>query len=466
MPIHDEVFESAISIARPAAAVYDWHLQPGAFLRLQPPWERVELIGGHPGVTNGSHVRVCSRVGPFKTEFLVEHREVQAGRQFHDVMLSGPFARWEHRHIFEATGAGSCRLVDRITYRLPGGAVGRFLGADFVRRKLARMFAYRQSVTKADLETVPAGCKPLTVLVTGASGLVGRNLIPFLQTQGHAVRQLVRRAPVSAGEIHWNPATGELDARQLEGIDAVVHLSGENIADGRWTPARQLALRRSRLDSTRTLVSALAGMTRPPRVLVSASAVGLYGDCGDATVNESQLPGAGFLAELCREWEAELVPARAAGIRTVALRTGVVLTPAGGALAKMLPAFRAGVGGRLGSGRQWMSWIAFDDLLGAIHHILHQPDCDGPVNAVAPSPVTNAYFTSTLGAVVNRPAAFPVPACVLRALFGRMADEALLGSTRAVPGVLQRTGYVFRFPQLEPALRHGLGAQRVRLRGW
>ena len=460
MPPNDEVFESAISIARPAAAVYDWHLQPGAFLRLQPPWERVELIGGHPGVTNGSLVRVCSRVGPFRTEFLVEHRSVQAGRQFHDVMLRGPFARWEHRHIFESPGPGSCRLVDRITYRLPGGAMGRLLGAGFVRRKLARMFAYRQSVTKADLETVPAGFKPLTVLISGGSGLVGRNLIPFLQTQGHTVRQLVRRAPVAAGEIRWNPAAGELDARQLEGIDAVVHLSGENIAAGRWTPARRQALRRSRLDSTRTLVSALAKMARPPRVLVSASAVGRYGDCGDEILNESHAGGTGFLAELCRDWEAELVPAHALGIRTVALRTGVVLTAAGGALAKMLPAFRAGVGGRLGSGRQWMAWIALDDLLGAIHHALLHADCEGPVNAVAPAPVTNAQFTAVLGAVLHRPTLLPVPAFALRLLFGRMADEALLGSARAVPGVLQRSGYVFRFPQLEPALRHLLGSDR------
>jgi uncharacterized protein (TIGR01777 family) len=451
------VFERSILIARPAGEAYAWHMRPGAFARLQPPWERVELLGVHPGVRDGTRVRVRSRVGPLHFNWEVEHRDCEEGRGFCDMMRSGPFAHWEHRHIFTPIQSGRCRLTDRITYRLPGGAAGRIFAGRFVYAKLDRIFAYRQAVTKADLEMAQADTRPLTVLITGASGLMGRALTPFLETQGHRVLQLVRRPPATATEIFWDPGKGKLDARQLEGIDAVVHLAGENIAEGRWTTARRAALRESRLAGTRTLVAALGQMHRRPGVLLSASALGIYGDSGQEIMTEESRSGEGFLAALCRDWEAELSPARMAGMRSVALRMGLVLTPAGGALAKMLPAFRAGVGGRLGSGCQWLGWIAMDDLLGAVHHVLHNPECDGPVNVVAPGAVTNADFTTTLGRVLRRPVMLPVPALALRALFGDMADEALLASTRAVPAQLQRSGYAFRFPELEPALRHVLG---------
>jgi len=295
----------------------------------------------------------------------------------------------------------------------------------------------------------------MKVAVTGASGLIGSALVPFLRTAGHEVLSLVRRAPVAADEVGWDPARGEIDRLALEGIDGVVHLSGENVAAGRWTAARKARLRESRVGPTRLLAETLASLARRPRVLVSASAVGLYGDRGEEWVTESSPPADDFLGRLSVAWEAATGPAARAGIRVVNLRTGIVLTPAGGALGKMLLPFRLGLGGVLGSGRQYVSWVAMDDEVGAIRHVLEREDVAGPVNAVAPRPVTNAELTKTLGRVLSRPTLVPAPAFALRLALGEMA-EALLASTRVRPERLVATGYRFLFPELEPALRHVL----------
>ncbi len=298
---------------------------------------------------------------------------------------------------------------------------------------------------------------PMTVVVAGASGLVGRALVARLVGQGHRVFKLVRRRAEAPDEIRWDPAAGECDPKALAEADAVINLAGENLAAGRWTTARREAIVRSRTDTTRTLVATIGRSAHRPAVFINASATGIYGDRGDEVLTESSAAGTGFLADVCRAWEDPLATAAQLGIRTIALRTGVVLTPTGGALAKMLPAFRCGVGGRLGGGRQWMSWITLDDLVGAIGHVLTHPACAGPINAVAPQPVTNADFTTALGRVLRRPTVFPVPAFALRLLFGQMADEALLSSTRAVPKVLLDTGFEFRQGEIEPALRQVIG---------
>jgi hypothetical protein len=297
----------------------------------------------------------------------------------------------------------------------------------------------------------------MKVAITGASGFVGAALVPFLTTGGHEVVRLVRRAPKAKDEIRWDPEAGTIDAAALEGVDAVVNLSGENIAGGRWTDARKALLRSSRVGPTALLARTLAGLERKPKVLVSASAVGYYGDRGDAWVTEKDAPADGFLARLSVDWERAAEPASNAGIRVVQPRIGVVLGPAGGALGKMLRPFKAGLGGVLGSGTQYMSWIAMDDLVGVIHHLLDRPDLGGPVNAVAPEPVTNAAFTKTLGRVLGRPTIAPAPAFALRLAFGEMADATLLTGARVRPERLLASGYRFRFPDLEGALRHVLG---------
>ncbi|NIP86553.1 MAG: TIGR01777 family protein [Planctomycetales bacterium] len=295
----------------------------------------------------------------------------------------------------------------------------------------------------------------MNILVTGASGLVGSHLQPALAAEGHTVTALVRRA-AAAGQIRWDPAAGQLDADQLQGFDGVVHLAGESIAEGRWTAAKKERIRSSRVDPTTLLCQTLARLPQPPKVLISASAIGFYGDRGDQPLDEESPAGAGYLPEVCQAWEGATQAAAEAGIRVVRLRIGVVLSREGGALQKMLLPFRMGAGGRIGSGRQYWSWIAIDDLVGVIGHALQTTSLEGAVNAVAPQPVTNLEFTKTLGRVLGRPTIFPMPAFAARLALGEMANDLLLASARVVPAKLNGSGYTFRYPDLEGALRHVL----------
>jgi uncharacterized protein (TIGR01777 family) len=294
------------------------------------------------------------------------------------------------------------------------------------------------------------------IAISGASGLVGKPLCARLASHGWSVLRLIRGASAGPDGIAWDPARGTIDTAGLEGLDAVVHLAGENLSAGRWTPERKAAIRRSRVDGTELLARTLAGLRRPPRVLISASAIGWYGDRGDEPLGEDAAPGSGFLAEVCAAWEAATEPARAAGIRVVLLRTGVVLAGDGGALPRMLTPFRLFAGGKVGSGRQWVSWIAHEDVLGAIEHLLHAEGVAGPVNLVAPGAATNAELTRTLGHVLHRPAWLPVPSFALRAAFGEMLS-LLLASARVEPRKLLASGYRFRHETLESALRTALG---------
>jgi len=287
------------------------------------------------------------------------------------------------------------------------------------------------------------------VLLSGASGLIGSVLIPSLKSRGFQVVRLVRGS-ASGAQVAWNPSQ-PLSPEAVSGFQAVVHLSGETVAS-RWSEGKKAKIRSSRVDSTRNLALALARTEKRPQVFVSASAIGIYGNRGDEVLREESAEGDGFLAQVCREWEAAAQPAGDAGIRCAQIRTGVVLSSEGGALQKMLPPFRLGVGGNLGSGRQWMSWIHIQDMVGAINHILKTDLLRGPVNLVAPRPVTNAEFTNTLGAVLSRPTIFPVPEFVMKLAFGQMAEEVLLTSQRVEPAKLVSSGYPFQYSDLRNAL--------------
>lgn len=293
----------------------------------------------------------------------------------------------------------------------------------------------------------------MKILVTGASGFVGSQVVRQLAAQGDEILRLVRRKPAGPQEIRWDPQADQLDPAALEGVSAVVHLAGEPIAAGRWTPAKKARIRESRIQGTRLLAETLGSLSRPPQVLLSASAIGIYGCRGAEPLTEKSRPGKGFLAEVGVEWERATEPALKKGIRVVLLRIGIVLHPAGGALKKMLPAFRLGLGGPLGSGRQYMSWISREDLVGIIQHALVTPGLTGPVNAVSPRPVTNLEFTRALGKALHRPAFLPVPAVALKLLLGKLADEALLASARVEPAQLKASGFRFKHPDLETALR-------------
>jgi uncharacterized protein (TIGR01777 family) len=302
----------------------------------------------------------------------------------------------------------------------------------------------------------------MKIIISGASGLVGTALTGALRSQGHSVLHLVRKRTAeetSSAEIRWDPLSAQVDVPALEGADAVVHLSGANISDGRWTPARKDILRSSRLDSTRVLVDSLARLRQKPQVFVSASAVGYYGNRGDEILTEATGPGNDFLSLLARDWEGEAIRAAESGIRTVILRFGVILSAEGGALPEMIKPFKFGAGGRLGSGRQWMAWAALPDAIDIIQGSITNPGWNGPFNVVAPEPVRNSEFAEIVGRVLQRPAILPAPAFALRLALGEMADALLLASQRAIPERLLKSGYSFRFAELEAALRTVLPAR-------
>ena len=298
-------------------------------------------------------------------------------------------------------------------------------------------------------------CANMKILVSGSHGLVGKALIHSLTTDSHEVLKLVRRErSFGAPEVEWHPNQGQINAEHLEGFDVVVHLAGESIASGRWTESKKRAIRESRVKGTLLLSEALARLSRPPSVFLCASAIGFYGDRGDELLTEESAPGEDFLSSVCVEWENATKPAVEKGIRTIHARFGVILNADGGALAQMLTPFRMGIGGRVGSGKQWMSWIALEDVVNGLEFLIAHKLVRGAVNFVAPNPVTNAEFTKTLGRVLSRPTLFPIPAFGARLAFGELADALLLSSQRVEPSVLEDKGFLFSWPTLEPALRH------------
>lgn len=458
MSSHTVTFSSEMPAA--AETVWAWHTRPGAIERMVPHWEHLKVLK-REGIFGDGSVWFEVSIGPLHHRWKAEYRDLVPGLQFVDAQVEGPFARWIHTHRFEPVSAARCTIIDQIEYELPFGAAGE-LAAGSVAERITRAFRFRHNTLRDDLLAMSRHAEPgpRTILVSGATGLLARSLIPMLMAMGFRIRRLVRGAP-GPEEVQWDPARGRLDPAALEGVDAAIHLAGEPIAGGRWTDARRSQILDSRIQGTTLLAEALGRLQRPPRVMISASAIGIYGDRGDELLTEQTALRAGhdamFVEQVGHAWEAATEPAERAGIRVARIRTGLVLTPAGGALASMLPPFQAGVGGRMGSGEQYMSWISIDDVLGAMHHILLTDSLRGPVNLTAPTPVTNAQFTRTLGEVIGRPTIIPAPAIALRLALGDMADELLLASTRVIPERLRESGYQFRHPDLEQALRHVLG---------
>lgn len=453
-----ERYEHDTVIDAPRDVVWDWHTRDGAFERLAPPWEALESVSAPPDLSPGARRVFRFPLGPIKGEWVAEHTELVEGERFVDRMVRGPFAAWLHTHRFVTEGDRTV-VRDQVDYAVPMGALGRLVAGAMVRSTVRRMFQAREVRLVRDLAHHGrfADRARRRVLIAGASGLVGSQLVPFLRTGGHEVVQLVRRPPANAWERFWDPAEGVLDPECFDGVDAVIHLGGVGIADRRWSATRKAAIRDSRVDSTRFLAQAMAGLRRKPEVFLVASAIGLYGDRGDAELDESSAPGSGFLPEVVRDWEAAAESARAAGIRTVHLRTGVVVAGTGGALGKMRLPFSLGLGGPIGSGRQWMSWISLDDVLGAVLHLMMTPDTDGAYNLTAPEPVPQRTFARTLGRVLRRPAVAPLPGFVARAVFGELAGPLLLEGQRVLPRRLEASGYRFAHRTLEHALVDTLG---------
>lgn len=435
---------------------FRWHERPGALDRLIPPWENVRILKRANSIEPGSRVVMRMRLGGIPINWVAEHTELHHNDYFRDRQVSGPFARWEHTHRFSPVDGDHCVLEDEVDYRIPGGSLGERFGKSQVEQMLLQMFRYRHDTTTFDLMAHAKYQEHPTmkIAITGASGLVGSQLAPFLSTGGHEVVKVSRSD--GPNTIRWDIKNHEIDVAALEGIDAVIHLAGENIV-GRWTDSKKQAIRQSRVEGTKLLSETLAKLQNPPKALVCASAMGFYGDRGDEILTENSPAGEGFLPDVCQEWEAAANPARDAGIRVAHARLGMVLSPKGGALAQMLTPFKFAVGGRVGSGKQYWSWISLDDVIGGLHHILMNDSIHGPVNLSSPKPVTNREFTQILGKVLSRPTPFPVPEFALHMLLGEMADDLLLASCRMEPTVLETSDYHFRDPQLERCLRRILG---------
>ncbi len=453
--------EQTSRLPLPENEVRAWLARPAALQRLLPPWAGARVPSPPTGGAGTGGGTFALRQGLVPVRWLVSGGEADGDGDRPD--SKPPPALWLISRL-DSRGAAETDLHERVICRRPEGAAGWAVSQAALDSLAGRWLRFRQQRLREDLQRhAPLAGRPrLRVAIGGASGLIGRNLALFLAAGGHDVQRLVRRPPQPGGgegEIFFNPAQGQIDAAALEGCDAVVHLAGAGIADGRWGAARKKSILQSRVETTRFLSQALTTLRHPPRLLLVASATGYYGNRGEEPLDEDSGAGEGFLAQVCGQWEAAAQPARAAGIRVVHLRMGMVLTPAGGALAKLLPPFRLGLGGKIGNGRQMMSWIELDDLLGAMLHLIATDDSAGPVNAVAPGVVSNGVFTRTLGRVLGRPTPFPLPTPAVRLVFGQMGQELLLFGARVRPARLEQTGFRFFRPQLEEALRYCLGRQ-------
>ena len=451
-------------IAAPAEEVFDWHSRPGALERLLPPWRKIRVIHRDSSLDIGSRVHLQIGLGPFKITWIVEHKNCLPKREFVDAQVKGPFKYWRHRHLFHAIDAKNCEMEDVLHYTPPAGALGRLVANRLLQKDLARGFTYRHRIVSLDLAALQKHNEvpKQRILVSGATGLIGSALVPFLRAAGHQVWILTRSEPSDVHTVRWSPTEGQIEEEKLENFDTVIHLAGENIA-GRWTKEKKARIHDSRVNGTRLLVNALNRQLHPPKTFIGASAIGYYGDRGDEILTESSSLGKGYLPSVCEEWEQ--AAKEFTGGRVVHARLGVVLSYSGGALKQMLTPFKLGVGGTVGSGDQYMSWIAIDDVVYQLYHLIANEGLTGPFNLVSPNCVTNAEFTKILGRVLQRPTVLPLPAFVVKAVFGEMGENLLLGSSRVEPTQLESSNASFAYPDLEQCLRHLLGRRKLRKTG-
>ncbi len=440
--------------------LYKWHARPGALQRLLPPWEKADIIHCSGNIDPGATVKLRIKTGPFgiiPITFTARHLAAEKGKSFVDMQEKGPFAHWRHTHLFRPYDKG-CELEDRVEYALPLQQILPAFILQQVERKLQEMFTWREQTLLEDIQ-LHSRCsnKKLRILISGASGIIGRTLVPMLTTGGHEVWRLVRRkADLLRKEIYWNPDRDELDLSTAPHFDGVIHLAGEYIGLIRWTEEKKKSVIDSRVKGTTLLIEALAAREKRPAVFLCASANGYYGDNSDHNIDETAPAGSNFIAKVCKEWEKSASQAEQYGMRTVLLRFGIGLTPQGGALERILNALPFGYIRAFGNGRQIISWISNDDMVAAIIHCLHH-QISGPINIVAPTPVSNKEFIKILAKITRQPRLFSLPAWLLRLLYGEMADEMALASSHISCQKLINSGFSFRHPNLEKALRAILG---------
>ncbi len=497
-------FSASSKFNCPVETLFGYHEAAGAIDRLIPPWEPATVASGADSLAVGSIVEVDNWVGPFRQRWVAEHIALEPNRLFIDQLNSSPFAKWVHAHKFVALGdrhselPNGSELTDSVEYRLPLDPLSR-IATPWVQHKLAGMFRFRHRITRDDLEfaqrlldlssdaiySSASKERPKKIGISGASGLIGRRTVALARVLGIEVVRLERTStkPDSSGSsVRWPRGVQSISLSQwasnpktadwLSGLDAWIHLGGVGIADRRWSEQTKRSIRESRVRSTEQIVGLLHGLEVPPKCFVCASGVGAFGNRGEETLREDSsieesATGDDFLADVAREWErtalsynspTERVRRRSQeSLRVAIARFGMVLHPRAGALSKLLPPFRLGLGGPIGNGRQYWPWIHIDDAASVLLHLALRPDCQGIYHATAPETLTNRDFSKTLGSVLSRPAILPTPSFAMRLLLGEMADSLLLSSVRVTTDRLLQSGYHFRFPQLAPALANLLG---------
>jgi len=459
-------YKSELEVPVPVDQLFSWHENPGAFERLTPPFEPVKVKKRKGGI-DGGEVHLQMNLGPIPLPWVARHHNYIKNEQFLDEQVSGPFASWNHAHLFEKIDAKSSKLIDKIDYKLPFGTVGKTFGGAFAEQKIKQMFAYRRNITKNDLvsQSKYSG-SPLNIAVTGGSGLIGSQLKPYLTTAGHSVENIVRGRP-QKGELSWDLENKTMS--NLSGKDVVVHLAGEPISKPLggmiplpWTKWKRNEILKSRVEGTKLISEHIASLNNPPKVMICASAVGYYGDRGEDLLSESDESGDDYFSHVVSEWEKAAQPAVDAGIRVVFLRIAPVMSPLGGALQVLGNAARLGSSPPVAGGKQWWSWISLDDVVDVIYHSIINEKLSGPVNVASPNPVRQKEWASTLAKVIwgrfgPLTGLIPVPGFALKTVLGEFGDVLALSSIKIDSSKLLDSGYKFRFENLEDCFRHLLG---------
>ncbi len=452
-----EIFTYTSEFPCTSKELYQYHARPGALERLLPPWEHTSVIEKKGSLDPGGKVTLKMHLGPFPLTWVAHHLKNDPGKMFRDCQHQGPFQRFEHTHRFSETKDGA-RLEDTIEFELPlHSCMPQFIGKR-IKKILQQSFCYREHVIREDLRLHQRYSKvPLRLLISGAGGVLGQTLVPLLTTGDHEVFRLVRRPPQSDHEIFWDPEKQIIDSTAIPDVDAVIHLAGEYIGLSRWSEGKKRKVMESRIHGTTLLAKTMAQRIQKPKAFLSASAVGFYGDRGTEQMSETDSQGDTFLSKVCQSWEQATAPAHKAGIRTVMLRLGVGLTPRGGALERLIHASPFAYIRCFGSGEQYISWTSLDDMAAAIIHCIQTPSLEGPVNIAAPTPVTNKELIYTLSQVTKKPRVHPLPASLLKAVYGQMAHEILLASCRVSSQKLINSGFRHRHSELITTLRILLG---------
>lgn len=455
-------FEHETVVNESIEETFSWFEHEGSFRRLMPPWEVAEEVRADKTIEEGA-IRIFKfPFGPIKMKWVAKHTAYNPPNHFKDIMLKGPFWKFEHDHHFINEG-DTTSVKDSVKYQVPFGAFGHLFAGRNIRKRLERMFIGRELRLKRDLEQHGKykSLKRKKILISGSSGMIGTQLVAFLDTGGHDIWRLVRRkVKPDSNEIYWNPDEGTINPEEIEGFDAIIHLGGAGIGDKRWTKKRKKLIQDSRRLSTTLLSETISNLKMKPEVFLIASAIGIYGNRGDEELTEESSHGEGFLTETTVAWESYAEKAKNAGVRIVNIRTGIVLSATGGALGKMLLPWKLGGGGSIGGGKQWMSWISLDDQIYAINHLIMSETCNGAFNLTAPNPVRQKLFSKTLGKVLRRPAFAPIPKFPMKILFGELATPLLFEGQKVMPEKISKSGFSFTHENLEDALRDCLGRWR------